>query len=226
MSLGGRQDAMRGTVVLDSPTLVARAWRGTLTPETLDGSVTLRLGPDGEGRRATVAVESGDAGLQIAAIGEGRPGLFRPPYPEWYYRGHLVVFLNPGHDHATRWLYAVDDAGAVVREAAWIAPGEEPGDHPSRTLPEPPAAEGEFRRLGEGRFWARLFIPNSEGFWPAPPPALRQRPRAALHPRPPAPGRSPPHQRHQGREGEPPPLARRVGRPARRRPLLRPLGRA
>ncbi|MBM4035829.1 MAG: hypothetical protein FJ291_29160 [Planctomycetes bacterium] len=135
---------MRWSIVLESPSVSA------LAPEPL------QLGPDPDGRRASVAIEASDAGLQFTATAEGRPGLPRPPYPEWYFRDHLVVFLNPGHDHATRWLYAVDDAGAVVREAAWIAPGEEPGDHPSRALPEPPAAEGEFRRLGDGRFWARL----------------------------------------------------------------------
>ncbi len=147
---------MRWSTVLNSPSLMAKPWQEQLTPESQERSVVLRLGPDGEGRRAAVAVEAKGDGLQVSALGEGRANVARPAHPEWYYRDHLVVFLNPGHDHATRWLYAVDDEGKVIREAAWTAPGEAPADHPTRELAEPPAAEGEFRRLGDGRFWARL----------------------------------------------------------------------
>jgi len=157
---------MRWSIVLDSPPLAARAWQATLTPDTHGESVVLRLGPDREGRRADVAVQAGPAGLQIAALAEGRAGILRPGHPEWYYRDHLVVFINPGHDHATRWMYAVDDQGAALREAAWIAPGEEPGDRPTRKLPDPPAAQGECRRLGDGRFWAMLSLARSGGLWP------------------------------------------------------------
>ncbi|HUT37374.1 MAG TPA: hypothetical protein VNE39_28080 [Planctomycetota bacterium] len=156
---------MRWSTVLNQASVVAKRWRGPLSPQTHEDSVVLRLGPDAEGRRAAIAVEAGAEGIQVAALAEGRGGGTRPPHPEWYYRDHLVAFLNPGHDHATRWMCAVDDAGEALREATWIAPGEEPGDHPSRALAEPPAAEGDFRRLGEGRFWARVFLPGSEALW-------------------------------------------------------------
>jgi len=158
---------MRWSITLESPHLVAKPWQGILTPSTHDASVVLRLGPDPAGRRADVAVQAGTAGLQIAALAQGPAGVARAAHPEWYYRDHLVVFINAGHDHATRCLYAVDDEGKVVSEAAWIAPGEEPGDHPSRALPDPPAAQGQFRRLGEGRFWARVALPRSDAVWPA-----------------------------------------------------------
>jgi hypothetical protein len=46
----------------------------------------------------------------------------------------------------------------VERQAHWIAPGEEPADRPSRELEPPPPARGEFRRLGDGRYWARLVV--------------------------------------------------------------------
>jgi len=157
---------MRWSTVLDSPALIARPWRRQLAPESHCDSVVLRLGPDREGRALSLAIEAGAAGIQIAVLAEGRANALRPAYPEWYNRDHLVVFLNPGHDHATRWLYAVDDQGKVIAESAWVAPGEEPGDCPTRALPEPPPAQGEFRRLGEGRYWARLVLPCSGVLWP------------------------------------------------------------
>lgn len=156
---------MRWSTTLASPSLIVRPFGGELTPESQSRSVVLRLGPDADGRRADVAVEAGPSGLQVSALAESRPTAARPSYPEWYYRDHLVVLLNPGHDHATRWLYAAADGGSLVREAAWTAPGEEPGDHPTRELPEPPAAEGEVRRIDNGRFWARLALPLPEGLW-------------------------------------------------------------
>ncbi|MFW6107433.1 MAG: hypothetical protein ACOC8A_01955 [bacterium] len=157
---------MRWSVVLDTPALVAKPWQRALTPDNHEDSVVLRLGPDPEGRRATVAVHPGPAGLEVTALADGRSSSVRPPYPEWYYRDHLVVFTNPGHDHATRWMHAVDDQGSVICEADWTAPGEEPGDHRTRRLPGPPAAQAEFRRLGQGQFWVRVVLARSDGAWP------------------------------------------------------------
>ena len=114
-----------------------------------------------------MAIEAGPAGLRVAALAEGCAGGVRPAHPEWYFRDHLAVFGNPGHDHATRWMFAVDDAGQVASEAVWIAPGEEPGDRPRRQLPEPPPAQAEFRRLGDGRFWAMVSLARSDASWPA-----------------------------------------------------------
>ena len=151
---------MRWSIVLDSPAVTAKRRDEELTPETHESCVVLRLGPDAEGRRADLALAAGPHGLQVAVLAAGRAGAERPPHPEWYYRDHLVAFLDAGHDHATRWMYAVDDAGRVERQAHWIAPGEEPADRPSRELEPPPPARGEFRRLGDGRYWARLVVPH------------------------------------------------------------------
>lgn len=136
---------MRCSIVLNSPALVARPWRRQLTPESHADSVVLRLGPDREGRCATLAIEAGAGGIQFAVLTESQRAGTRPAYPEWYNREHLVVLLNPGHDHATRWLYAVDDQGKVSSASAWVAPGEEPGDSPTRALPSPPWGEGRVR---------------------------------------------------------------------------------
>jgi len=146
---------MRWSVKMLAPTLVA------------EPTAELNLGPDEDGRRCRVRISHRPAFLEFEALGENpRASTVRPPYPEWHNRAHLAVLVNPGHDHATRRLYAVDDTGAVVRRADWALPGEEPGDHLTRELDEPPPAEGSFQRLDETRFRARLVLP-AEGLWAA-----------------------------------------------------------
>ena len=119
---------MRWSITLDSPTLAARPWQEVLSPDTHEASVVLRLGPDDEGRRADVAIEAGPAGLRVAALAEGCAGGARPAHPEWYFRDHLAVFVNPGHDHATRWAvpFASDDVVALG--------GDSLGHHLQRNL--------------------------------------------------------------------------------------------
>ncbi len=145
---------MRWSVKLLSPSLA------------VEGDGPLRLGPDPAGRAARVTVSDDGEFVTFAAEAEGPPPAGPlPPHPEWHNRSHLAVLLNPGHDHATRLLYAVDDAGAVTAKAEWALPGEEPADTPSRALDNPPAAQGRFERVGEGRFRARVRIPAS-AVWP------------------------------------------------------------
>ena len=145
---------MRWSVKLLSPSLVVGTGR------------ELRLGPDEEGRSAKLTVSIHGSFVEFAADAAGTGGQAdRPPYPEWYNRAHLAVLLNPGHDHATRWLYAVDDKGEVTRKAEWALPGEEPGDRLAKPLDDPPEAEGRFEQLDRNRFRARLRVPAG-GVWP------------------------------------------------------------
>jgi hypothetical protein len=156
---------MRWDVSLLSPSVVVRPWQQAPTPATHERSVVLRLGPDADGRRADVAVESGEAGLRITVLASGgRPG--GTPCPEWYYRDHIVVHLDPGHGHAVRHQYAVAEGlAATIRGASWIAPGETAADFPSCGLPDPPAAGGGFSRLPDGRRWFWLEVPRADEWW-------------------------------------------------------------
>ena len=120
----------------------------------------LRLGPDTAGRTASVEVHAVNGALEIFMTAEAPPvrGVL-PAYPEWYFRRHFVVFLNPGHDHATRWTYTVDDAGQVTGKSEWVLPGEESQDTGTAALPKPPEARGSFEHLDERRFSIRLTVP-------------------------------------------------------------------
>jgi len=145
---------MRWSLELLSPALVVG-----------DGSELL-LGPDEAGRSARLKLSLADGRLvfdvEAQGLAESAPGL---AHPEWYNRAHLALFLNPGHDHATRWLYGVDDTGAVTATADWAAPGEVPGEVRTARLAGPPAAEGSFEELGSGRFRIVLRVP-ADAVWP------------------------------------------------------------
>ncbi len=151
---------MRWTIRLTSPVIVAGSGSSPKTPEDVAARAILRLGPDAAGRRALAWIGIADGAVELAVSAEGTkdagPGA---DHPEWYYRSHALLMLNPSHDHAARRVYAVDDRGTVERSADWIAPGEEPGEFPSKALPAPPEGTGEFRWLDCRRFFARLRIP-------------------------------------------------------------------
>jgi len=144
---------MRWSVQLLSPAAVA------------DGLAPLELS-DGEGRSAVVTISRDGQAVEFAAQARGRPSPVRPAHPEWHNRAHLVVMLDPAHDHATQRLYAVDDAGTVHGWASWLAPGEEPGDRTIYKLDDPPPGAGRFERLDEGAFRAALRLP-AEQVWAA-----------------------------------------------------------
>jgi hypothetical protein len=154
---------MRWACKLQSPSLILDRGDDKALPSAEHH--TLHLGADAQGRQVWVQiVRVGDA-LQVTALAEGvgDPGT-RPPHPEWQNRAYLAVRLNPGHDHALRWLYAVDDRGELTCEAHWTAQGEELGDVGAGELKAPPPAEGEFKSRDESTFLARLKIP-AEGLW-------------------------------------------------------------
>jgi len=144
---------MRWSISLVSPAVVAAE------------PVELSLGPDGEGRSAKVRIARDGDEVEFRVVAAGLDAAVRPAHPEWYNRAHLVVALNPGHDHATRWLYGVDDAGAVNARASWTVPGEDPGEAVEFPLEPAPAGRGSFEVIDGRHFRASLRLPAS-AVWP------------------------------------------------------------
>jgi len=64
-----------------------------------------------------------------------QPADFRP---EWWNREHVVFFLNPGHDHATRRMLAVMRTGEIKTEDVWHMIGEEGADVMTAKISLPP----------------------------------------------------------------------------------------
>jgi hypothetical protein len=154
---------MRWPCRLKSPSLIAESVEDSSLPSAEHH--TLHLGPDPQGRQAWVQIEVADGWLIVTALAEGAPDPgVRPDHPEWQNRAYLSVRLNPGHDHALRWLYAVDDRGEVTGEAHWTTQGEELTDVGANELKAPPAADGEFRYREDATFLARLKIP-ADSLW-------------------------------------------------------------
>lgn len=152
---------MRWSLDLKSPYLIAGSHGLGLPPEKLEAvTPTLALGPDAAGRTAKVWLTSDGVHAEVAIVAGGVAGASpRPDYPEWYFRNHIVVAFDPAHDHGTRWMYSVDDAGKAEGGSVYTAPGEEPGEGPSKTNEKPPAAQGEFRSIQEHVYFARLTLP-------------------------------------------------------------------
>ena len=149
---------MRWSTTLESPTVVA--------PEITAGSShRLELGPDPDGRTATLLIhrEPGYLVISTEAVGLADPGA-RPDHDAWENRAYLCVLLNPNHDHAVRGRYAIDDRGRVHREAHLAIQGEELSDLAAAPLDAPPEAEGEFRYGDSGSFTASLRIPSTDLF--------------------------------------------------------------
>jgi hypothetical protein len=155
---------MRWAQVLHSPHAVADVQEFDVR-RFESGQSTLLLGPDPDGRKAKVGIRVQDGRVTVSVLAEGLTAYgARPDHDEWYHRAFLTVLLNPGHDHATRWLYAVDDRNDLVDEAHFACPGEELGDDAARLIEAPSAAQGEFRYLDAHRFFARLSFPD-HGVW-------------------------------------------------------------
>ena len=149
---------MRWSITLESPTIVA--------PVAGEGSGhRLELGPDPAGRTVTLLIRRGPDCLFVGAEAAGLadPGA-RPDHDEWENRAYLCVLLNPSHDHAVRWRYAVDDRGRVYREAHLSIQGEEFSDLAAVPLDAPPEAEGVFRYGDSRSFTASLRIPSADLF--------------------------------------------------------------
>lgn len=157
---------MRWAQVLDTPQVIVETHPFDLS-RLLAGEQTLILGPDADGRKAQVGVALCHGQLTISVLAEGLEAYgVRPDHEEWYNRAHLAVLLNPTHDHATRWLYAVDDRGEMVNDAHFACPGEELGDDAVQVLNAPALAQGEFEYLDASRFFARVSLPD-DGLWNA-----------------------------------------------------------
>ncbi len=155
---------MRWAQVLPAPQAIADA-QAFDTVRFSQGEYTLLLGPDEDGRKTHVGISLCDGQVTVSVLAEGLTEFgARPDHEEWYNRAHLAVMLNPLHDHATRWLYAVDDRGELVNEAHFACPGEELGDDAARVLDAPSVAEGDFQYLDDHRFFARLSF-SSDGLW-------------------------------------------------------------
>ncbi|MDP6037262.1 MAG: hypothetical protein QGG64_01810, partial [Candidatus Latescibacteria bacterium] len=156
---------MRWSLTLCSPHLVAD--ERPFDSERLVGSdCSLTLGPDDDGRSAWVGISWDGQFLEVGVVAMGLENFgARPDHEEWYNRAHLAVMLNPGHDHVTRWICAIDDRGEIVNEAHFACPGEELGDDAARLLEVSPCVEGTFRYLDDRRFFAQIRIAG-EGLWP------------------------------------------------------------
>ena len=143
---------MRWNLDLASPTILADGGKLRLT--------------DGHGRSAVIQISLRRGWLEFDCLAKGPAVRLRPAYPEWYNRGHIVVLLNPGHDHATQWQFAVTDDGTVSSKAEWFVAGEEPADKFVRELPALPKASGKFQQLDDRRFRVKLRLPAA-AIWPA-----------------------------------------------------------
>ena len=141
--------SIRWSIQLASPAVIAN---GQALPELSDV----------EGRSAAITISRDGQAVEFVAEARGRPSRVRPAHPEWYNRAHLVVMLDPGHDHATQQSYGVDDSGTVHASASWVAPGEEPGDRTAYGLDDPTPGEGSFQQLGEDAFRATLRLPAGQ----------------------------------------------------------------
>jgi hypothetical protein len=103
-----------------------------------EGWQTLRH-PAGHNIRFRVAL--GTDVLEIAGEIVEPKGWQRPPvdlHPEWWFREHVVLFLDPAHDHATRRMIAVLRDGQVHTEDVWHMVGEEIADVLQKKIGLPP----------------------------------------------------------------------------------------
>lgn len=155
---------MRWAQVLQTPSVVASSQAVDLK-QLSKGDHTLMLGPDEDGRKAYIGICVCDGLVTVSVLAEGLEAYgARPDHEEWYNRAHLAVSLNPKHDHATRWIFAVDDRNEVVHEAHFSCPGEELGDDAARVLDAPAKPQAEFKYLDDKRFFARLSFAD-DGLW-------------------------------------------------------------
>lgn len=153
---------MRWAQVLTSPHVVVDEQAFDLS-RFLRQDQTLMVGPDAEGRQARIGISCVDGKVTFSVWAEGCAEFgARPNHEEWYNRAHFAVLLNPKHDHVTRWLYAVDDQGQVIREAHFACPGEELGDDAARALDAPVDGMGTFQYQDTHRFFAQIAVPEKD----------------------------------------------------------------
>ncbi len=72
-----------------------------------------------------------------AAISKAVQGLNKTLAPEWYYRDHIVVMLDPFNDHSTCWMTALTRDNETLSSYSMKIPGEMPAEIFSRSIKEP-----------------------------------------------------------------------------------------
>jgi hypothetical protein len=161
---------MRWSVYLKSPVIAMSGVQEAFGDAREGGTIPwegpdLLLGPDPQGREARVTVSDEDGTLLVRVVAEApvQAGA-RPDHEEYWNRAYLEVLLNPGHDHGTRWQFAVDDRGEVYTASQYAVQGEESGDESLASLDSPPRTEGTFHWMESGGYEAEVRIP-SEGLW-------------------------------------------------------------
>ena len=150
---------MRHSVALSVQSVVASEISGPLTAEQVLAAPTLRL-KSPSGRAAEIRIARGGDTFEIAVVATN-PSTTKPTvvHPEWYFADHIVCFLNPTHDHATRWMFAISATHPLQSSAEWIAPGEEHGENVLRSLPKDWSdVQSEFVRLDAQRYFARIRV--------------------------------------------------------------------
>lgn len=84
----------------------------------------------------------------------------RADLPAWYLHDHVVVFLDPAHDHTTQRMLAVMRNGRIERRDLWTLNGEEVSDIQSTGLDLPPLRPKLVVREEPGGGWRfRLRVP-------------------------------------------------------------------
>ena len=131
-----------------APTLLSAADASFPDSEAL----TLRH-PEGHVGRFRIAVSRGV--LELAGEITEPAGWSFPDaeiHPEWYFRDHVLLYLDPAHDHTTQRMVAVLRSGKAQMTARWLLVGEEATDEMSCPIPLPPL-EPEVRVAETGNGW-------------------------------------------------------------------------
>lgn len=63
-----------------------------------------------------------------------KPTLPKQPHPEWYFHDHLVLFIDPKHDHMQQFMVAINKDGTVNTGNQVVLPGEEISDRIAKAL--------------------------------------------------------------------------------------------
>ncbi|HTL53677.1 MAG TPA: hypothetical protein VL860_13970 [Planctomycetota bacterium] len=125
-------------------------------------SFTLRHPLDFIGRFRIAVAKSR---LEIAGEITPPPVSSRPhaplvPMPEWYLGDHVVLFLDPAHDHTTQRMVAILRTGELKMQDTWFLNGEEVADTQTVPLKLPPLKPRlTVREASQGGWSFRLQIP-------------------------------------------------------------------
>lgn len=99
--------------------------------------------------------------LEIAAeiLPPVRPAAPHVPMPEWHLQDHVVIFLDPAHDHTTQRMVAVLRTGELKTQDTWFLNGEEVSDTQTVPLKLPALRpECQVRERSDGGWRFRLRV--------------------------------------------------------------------